>query len=323
MSNREKILWTIFAGVLVLLYLLSSTDLIIKEEEKEIHTISVIIPDANDEYYVNFRKGMDNAAEKLHADVNFITLYEANDMDEQMELFQRELKDGADAIIIEPVNEDELLLRMTDMNVTCPVVLLGESMDDSAVRAAVHVDKKAAGVMLAEQMVTQAETDLSVMVFTEGTGFSGNQDVYEGIKQVLDKQGFQYQLVEREHEDSLAQALESMAASHYGKVAILALDTASLDEAADLAEGKPEYQNCIGGIYGVDSTIGILRKMDRDIINGIVVHNQYDEGYISVHFAIEAIQDPTYTNKVDLESYDINKEVLRDPQYEKLLYPIE
>ena len=33
MAKQEKILWGFFAGILVFLYLLSSTDLIIKEED--------------------------------------------------------------------------------------------------------------------------------------------------------------------------------------------------------------------------------------------------------------------------------------------------
>lgn len=81
MSNREKVLWCIAAGLLVFLFLLSSTDLIIKEKKREVYPISVIVEDVNDEYYVNFKKGMDKAAEKYQADVNFITLYRAENED--------------------------------------------------------------------------------------------------------------------------------------------------------------------------------------------------------------------------------------------------
>ena len=42
-----------------MLYLLSSTDLIIKEKKREICRISVIIDNVNDNYYGSFRAGMD------------------------------------------------------------------------------------------------------------------------------------------------------------------------------------------------------------------------------------------------------------------------
>ena len=62
MLNKGKILWCIWAGILVLLFLMSSTDLIIKEKEIEVYPVSVIIDGDNDDYYVNFKKGMDQAA---------------------------------------------------------------------------------------------------------------------------------------------------------------------------------------------------------------------------------------------------------------------
>ena len=55
MLNKGKILWCIWAGILVLLFLMSSTDLIIKEKEIEVYPVSVIIDGDNDDYYVNFK----------------------------------------------------------------------------------------------------------------------------------------------------------------------------------------------------------------------------------------------------------------------------
>lgn len=56
MLNKGKILWCVWAGILVLLFLMSSTDLIIKEKKIEVYPISVIIEGDNDDYYVNFKR---------------------------------------------------------------------------------------------------------------------------------------------------------------------------------------------------------------------------------------------------------------------------
>ena len=61
MTRREKMIWSLLAGVLVLLFLLSSTDLIIKEKKTEIYPISIVIGDTTDDYYTNFRKGVDKS----------------------------------------------------------------------------------------------------------------------------------------------------------------------------------------------------------------------------------------------------------------------
>ena len=104
MAKQEKILWGFFAGILVFLYLLSSTDLIIKEKKTEIYPVSIVIGDTTDDYYVNFRKGVEQAADDYNVDISFITLFEKEDADSQMELVKREIEDGALAVILEPVD---------------------------------------------------------------------------------------------------------------------------------------------------------------------------------------------------------------------------
>ena len=42
-TKREKIIWAVYGAALVLLFLASSTDLIIKERENPVYPISVVI----------------------------------------------------------------------------------------------------------------------------------------------------------------------------------------------------------------------------------------------------------------------------------------
>ena len=71
-KKKELVLWGILCVGLILLYLLSSTDWIIKEKEVEVYPVSLIISDTSDDDYVNFRKGVDQAAVEYNVDVSFI-----------------------------------------------------------------------------------------------------------------------------------------------------------------------------------------------------------------------------------------------------------
>ena len=55
-TRKEKLLWLGYGIILVLLFLLSSTDLIIKEEKREIYPISVIVEDTSDIMYIEIIK---------------------------------------------------------------------------------------------------------------------------------------------------------------------------------------------------------------------------------------------------------------------------
>ena len=61
-TGKEKVLWILYGTVLLVLFLLSSTDLIIKEKEGEIYSVSVVVEKTADDDYVNFRKGAERAA---------------------------------------------------------------------------------------------------------------------------------------------------------------------------------------------------------------------------------------------------------------------
>ena len=93
MKRVEKNRWLFLAFVLVLvvLYLLSSTNLILHDKKTEIFPISVIVEKTSDEDYEKLRKGMDRAAEEFHVDLSFITLYEPNDQTQQFQLISREI----------------------------------------------------------------------------------------------------------------------------------------------------------------------------------------------------------------------------------------
>ena len=107
-GKSGKIAVFLYMIFLVVLFLMCSTDLIIREPEKEVSQIAVIIEDVRDDNYSNFRKGMDQAAIELSADVRFITLYDRLDKEQQMELISREQQDGADALIVVPVDEGQV-----------------------------------------------------------------------------------------------------------------------------------------------------------------------------------------------------------------------
>jgi len=168
MIKQEKILWTLLAGVLVFLFLLSSTDLIIKEKKIEIYPVSVIIGDTSDDNYVNFRKVADKAAEEYSGEVSFITLYEKGDADQQIELVQREISDGASAVVLIPVKPVECVKRMDDMVLISPAVILGSLPPNDQVKSGISPDYEEEGRMLGQAIAAENPPDIPVWIFTAG-----------------------------------------------------------------------------------------------------------------------------------------------------------
>ncbi len=323
MSKKEKILWALSACALVLLFLMSSTNLIIKERKVEILPVSVVIEDFNDDYYASFKKGMEKAAMEFYADVSFITLYQRNDQGQQLELVNREIKDGAKALILTPVNEVETVKTLDKTSLNCPLVVLGAPVPNEGVVASVMVDGYEMGRKLGEAVTVQQSGENPVYLFTDGMEYGYNSRVCDGVRTVLEEAGYTYHLVERESEDTYRRIIEQTVYPGSGQAAIVALDTPSLAETAQILEDSTVYNRYITGLYGVGSTTAILDQLDRGVIRGIVMYNRFDEGYLSVQKAVQAIKGSRQKEEILLESYYIEKPQLRSREYEKMLYPMD
>ncbi len=323
MSNKEKIMWAAGAICLVFLFLLSSTDWIIAEKEREVYQLSVIVEDSSDEYYVNFKKGMDKAAESLHADVDFITLYAPNDLAQQIELIQREIKEGADALIVAPVDESEFVMRLDEISPSCPIILLGTSNVSASVAASIGINGFEAGEQLAGRIEAKESRRFPVCLLTEGLNYTGNKERYDGIHSALSEAGFTCRLIEKQSEDTYRQAIEETVYPGKGRMTVVALDAAALSEAAAIIGGSSVYKGYITGLYGFGSTVSILNELDRGVVDGLMTHSQFDEGYLSVKMAVEAVRGMRLGEQAVMDSIYVEAKDLRDSRYEKLLYPME
>lgn len=322
-KKKELVLWGILCVGLILLYLLSSTDWIIKEKEVEVYPVSLIISDTSDDDYVNFRKGVDQAAVEYNVDVSFITLYEKDNLAQQMELVRREAADGAGAVILEPVDELECRQYLEENTYGTPIILLGELSPDEEVKGAVHMDWTAAGRKLGEAITAEQSPDLPVWIFADNPYIGKAGEMKQGLTEVLEKQGFSYTIVPRGTDDTYRSVIEKTVYPGSGTAVVAALDFASTAEAAEIVGGSSVYGKYISGLYGVGMMPSLLDQLDKGTILGLVVTNQFDAGYFAVKKAVQAIEKEQERSQFSLESYYIEKDELRSKKYEKMLYPID
>ncbi len=321
--KKNYIIWGALCLGLILLYLLSSTDLIIKEREVEIYPVSVIISDTSDDSYVNYRKGVDQAAAELNADVSFITLYDKGDLAQQMELVRREASDGAQAIILDPVDGLECRQYIDENNFGTPIILMGELTSDDEVKGSIYIDWTLAGRKMGEAIVSKCKSEIPVLIFADNPDAGVAGDMKSGLTEILEKYGFSYRIVSKSTEDTYRSAIENTVYPGSGNAIIAAFDASSTAEAAEIISGSNVYGRYITGLYGVGATPSLLNQLDNGTIQGLIVTNQYDAGYFSVKKAVQAIEKEQERSQLTLESYYIEKDDLRSKEYEKMLYPID
>jgi len=322
-SRKEKLLWLCYGVVLVFLFLLSSTDWLIKERENQVYPISVVVEDDGDDNYKNFLRGVEQAATELNADVSFITLYQANDQQEQIELMIREQQAGARAIIVAPVEVKALEEALAEKRVTVPLVLVNGELPRDKVLALVTVDCHEMGRRLAAQIMQCYGSDTPVYLFGPNRKNEVVHRFEDGVAGTLSEAGYSVIRFHRTGEDSFRNAIEDMVYPGSHSAVIVALDQNSLLETAKILEDRDVYSAHVKGLYGRGTTIPILNYLDRGIITGICVTDDFSAGYLSIKRAVEVLTNQAVQDQTILESYYIEKEDLRRAEYEKMLYPIE
>ena len=317
-GRSGKVMIVLYIVCLVVLFLMCSTDLIIREPERQIYQIAVIIEDVRSDNYSNFRKGMDLAAAELNADVRLITLYEKLDVKEQMDLMDREQQDGTDALIVVPVEEEQVSARQ----MTIPVILMRAGVAEAAGAGNVIVDHEKMGELLAREILEEQPADVPVYVLTDPAGQSDMDRLFlKGSDAVFQEAGRSVQRILRGEEERFYTMLEQPGAEAQ-KVVILAENQDILTEAAGVVAGSEAVADAVGGLYGRGTTMAILNYLDRGVITGICVTDEFSVGYYSVREAVRALEGAGSVPTV-MESYYIDKKDLRDPAFEKMLFPIE
>ena len=320
-GKKSKVMIFVYLIFLAVLFLMCSTDLIIREPEKEVYQVAVIIEDAGDDNYGNFRKGMDQAAIELNADVRFITLYEKLNADGQMELLEREQQDGVDALIVAPVDRQSVEDALKVNQVTVPTVILGTGPAKEEAAGMITIDYREMGAKLAEEIKKHTSKDCPVLFVEDSCGKSdAGSSFAAGAAEALEQSGYSCRFEEPEWGEAYREMLEAL--SGQGTV-IVAGSPEALTETVKVFEEDISFLDRFAGLYGRGTTPAILNDLDSGLITGLCVTDEFSRGYFSVCMAVEELEKMGAGKTMTMDSYYIEKDDLREPKYEKMLFPVE
>ncbi|MDE7021382.1 MAG: substrate-binding domain-containing protein [Lachnospiraceae bacterium] len=312
-----KWLLFLYMAFLALLFLMCSTDLIIREPERDIYQIAIIIEDVRSDNYSNFRKGMDKAAMEFNVDVHFITLYEKADAGQQMEFMEREQQDGVDALIVVPADEEQVMGKP----MTVPVIFLQPGFMEKSGAGSIVIDYEHMGKMLADEMLKKMPEECSVWMLTDTSKQSGMDRLFlKGAEEALTEAGYEISVIKRNEEDGFRSFFNTLDTNE--KVVLLAENSEILTEVSGMLSDDLAGSEHICGLYGRGNTVPILNDLDRGRISGICVTDDFSIGYLSVRAAVQVLEGKD-SILAPANLYYIEKENLREPDYEKLLFPIE
>ena len=302
MKKVEKIGIVAALCGIALLFLISSTDLVLQEDRKEVYTIAFITDGSPDDRFLSLRKGMEKAAKKWNVDLVLEAPYVSGSAKEQETLLKEVVENGAQAVILIPAGQEEMKQFLEQSNVQVPIITLEKELHSEKQYGAYCYDSEDAAKKLAQAVLEEAEKK-TVAIYASDDSAKETTNSLAILEQELEEGGCQ--VVRRWYRPGAV----------VGEELVVAADPYTFSQIVHLSE-LPEQ------IYGIGFSNQMLALLETGKVRAAVVGNEYDKGYLSVEAAMKSIRNGTGQGTVKMEQVLVKPENIYEKGYEALLFPV-
>ena len=268
MKNGKKIFILVetFLGLMVFVLVMF---MFLEKNEKKQEKISVIIQNSDDSQWAAFKYGAKMAAADKKTEVFVVSTAGSLSVQEEENLIEREIANGASGIIVEPANGEKTEKMLKEVEKKVPVVLVESLASSDGTETKMPVtgaDNYAMGKALAEELLKDC-----------GGNAEAISERAEGVRAVLEEKqaDILWQISDSFAEDKEKNSMEQSEKVDF----IMTLDNISL-----VAAGECSSTNNLHGavLYGIGHSMEAFYYLDTGEIQCLVVPDEFNRGYQSV-----------------------------------------
>ena len=315
MNNKKGFVLT--EVILMIMVIGLALMMISGQNKKALDKVSVILENAGDSQWSALKYGLKMAAEEEGIELAVVDVEEGLDAEAQKKVFEREIEDGADALIVQPVldKNDQEVLKKIEKRV--PVMLVGYEAEKGETRYDLPVikeDNYEMGQALAEEMLKDFEGNIEekkiglLLASTDSNMLSSREC---GFKDALeDKNANILEL-------SLDSLLDREENAESKVDIVIALDDSNLTAIGEyLASSQPHGEL----LYGIGQSTEAIYYLDKGIAECVVVPDEFNVGYQSLSEVARKLDHYFENMKKQTVSYSvIRKETLFSKENQELL----
>lgn len=315
MNNKKGFVLT--EVILMIMVIGLALMMISGQNKKALDKVSVILENAGDSQWSALKYGLKMAAEEEGIELAVVDVEEGLDAEAQKKVFEREIEDGADALIVQPVldKNDQEVLKKIEKRV--PVMLVGYEAEKGETRYDLPVikeDNYEMGQALAEEMLKDFEGNIEekkiglLLASTDSNMLSSREC---GFKDALeDKNANILEL-------SLDSLLDREENTESKVDIVITLDDSNLTAIGEyLASSQPHGEL----LYGIGQSTEAIYYLDKGIAECVVVPDEFNVGYQSLSEVARKLDHYFENMKKQTVSYSvIRKETLFSKENQELL----
>lgn len=293
------------------------------EDTGRIYNISIITRGKNSESLMIMKEGIDQAALEMNANISFVTLSEDNSVDEQNDLIKREMNNGADAILISPVDYEKMSEAVDNAASKLPVVQIESKVNSNRILPIISCDNFQLGASLGEEVIKMGGSNNKIAIVKNNLECSSIKERYDGFMDAIKNTNNEYTLLDitgYKQGDYYRQVRDFLDNNNVD--AIVTFDTAMLESVGqakkDMSTANNQYSNI--QIYGTGSTSKIISFLEEKVVNATAMQNEFNVGYIGVKTAVSMINKKKIDDSV-IYSTVVNSDNMYSNENQRLLFP--
>lgn len=323
---RFSFIFLLVSAILALVYLVLLTPPI----QVSSGHYSVILYQYTDNDWTALLEGIRQAEEDSDAVVNYVTMPSGGTPENELELIKREIENGADGLLLAPVDSETLAEEIEQLEQPLPILTLetGLGSEDADISADNYQMGYLLGTRVAQDMKKTAST--AVCVITEYIQRQSVQRRFQGFTDAIYKNIPDATITEYTRsvgDYSLPVCIANMYGRGYAGTYIVALDkycTEALIDASDNPQIAREFEDIFRQrAFGIGNTQKTVSGLDAGKIRGLVYQNEFNIGYQGLQALIQQSQNRELIPTAEIKYYYVTRDTLYDPEHQRLLFPLK
>ncbi len=288
-------------------------------KDKAAGHVSMIVYGDDQERWENMREGAYLVCTEKNANLSMMTTLSENDPEEQMEIIERELEDGTDALIIAPCNSKAIKEFIEEKHLRIPVVYIESVENASFTDINVATDDYAMGYALGEEITANESDIVTVAIISENTERDSVSLREQGLRDAIEgKVGKIINWSRKEYGTGantrtfIQRAIVSEATD-----VIIAVDNSTTDALLDALVNLNQSSK----VYSISTSNKAVYYLYNNEIRALEYPDEFSMGYLAATYALDTANASRKFAHKKIEYRMVRKENMYDKENQTLLFP--
>jgi ribose transport system substrate-binding protein len=290
--------------------------------------IAVIPKGTTHEFWKSVHAGAVKAAKETDVDIVWKGPLKEDDLKAQIDVVDTFVAQGVNGIVLAPLNDAALktpVQRAKDAKI--PTVIFDSDLQGDAHLSFVATDNVAAGKIAGDAMnkALAGKGNLIVLRYQEGSASTANREkgFLDSVKAVPDLKVVSDNQYGGATSESAFQKAESLLIAHKASTGAVngvfaPNESTTFGMLQALRKSGTNQKVKFFGFDSSDTLIGALKAGD---IDGLVVQNPFNMGYLAVKTMVDALHGKTVEKRIDTGARLVDKSNIDDPAVKEIIQP--